>query len=63
MFDGGGRFENLMPEGNVLPVGVEGSTLTELCGDLARREPDADETPDGDASEVLDVLDALECVC
>lgn len=44
-------------------VGVDGNTLTELCGDLPSLEPDAEERPEGDAMELLDVLDALECVC
>jgi len=61
--EGGGRRETRMPDGNAPPVGVEGSTLTEACGDLPSREPDADDNPDGDASEALDVLEALEWVC
>lgn len=60
---GGGRRWNLMPDGKVLVVGVEGSTLTELCGDLPSREPEVFETADGDATDALDVLEALECVC
>ena len=47
----------------MLVVGVAGSTLTELCGERPRREPDVDDKPDGDAIEALEVLEALEWVC
>jgi len=63
MSDGGGRREIRMPDGNVLEVGVDGRTFTELCGDLPRREPDVDDKPEGEATELLEVLDAFECVC
>ena len=59
----GGWRLTLMPDGKVPGVGVEGRTLTEWCGDLARREPEADERPEGEAMDALDVLEALECVC
>ena len=52
-----------MPDGKVVFVGVDGRTLTELCGDRASRDPEADDKPEGDATELLDVLDAFECVC
>lgn len=52
-----------MPEGKVVLVGVAGSILTELCGDLACRDPDAVLRPDGLARLVLDVDEAFECVC
>lgn len=61
--DGGGRRETRIPDGKVPDVGVEGNTLTDECGDRPRREPEADESPDGDAREALEVLEALECVC
>lgn len=61
--DGGGRRETRMLDGNEPAVGVEGKTLTEECGDRAMREPEADESPDGDATESLEVLDAFECEC
>lgn len=61
--EGGGRRETRTPEGMEPPVGVDGRTLTDECGDLAIREPDADERPDGDAREALDVLEAFEWVC
>lgn len=52
-----------MPEGRLPMTGVEGRTLTELCGDLPSREPEAEERPEGEAMEALDVLEALECEC
>lgn len=58
--EGGGRRETRMFDGNEPVVGVEGRTLTEECGDRAMREPDAEERPDGEATEALDVLDAFE---
>lgn len=60
--EGGGLREKRIPDG-MLAVGVEGSTLTELCGDLPSREPDADDSPEGDAMEALEVLEAFECEC
>lgn len=62
MSEGGGRRWNLMPDGNVVLVGVEGRTLTELCGDLPSRDPDVDDMPEGEAIEALDVLEAFDCV-
>lgn len=44
-------------------VGVEGKTLTELWGERPSLDPEADETPEGEASEADEVLEALECVC
>jgi hypothetical protein len=60
---GGGLLENLMPDGNVPPTGVLGRTLTELCGDLPSLDPDAEESPEGEATLALEVLEALECEC
>ena len=60
---GGGRLLTLIPEGKWPPVGVAGSILTEECGERAIREPDADDRPDGEASDALEVLLVLECVC
>ena len=57
---GSGRRWTRMLDGNVPVVGVEGRTLTEECGERPRREPEAEERPDGDASEALLVLEALE---
>lgn len=61
--EGGGRRETRMPEGKALLVGVAGRTLTELCGDLACREPEAVLRPEGLARLVLEVDDAFERVC
>ena len=52
-----------MPEGKDWPVGVEGRTLTEACGERPMREPEADERPEGEAMEALEVEEALEWVC
>lgn len=60
IFVGGGRLENLIPEGKLPPTGVDGRTLTELCGDLPSLDPEAEDSPDGDAMDALDVLEALE---
>jgi hypothetical protein len=62
--DGRGLRETRIPEGKVAFVGVAGNILTELCGDLpARRDPEVVLIPDGLARLVLDVEEALECVC
>ena len=58
--EGGGRRDTRIPDGKVPPVGVDGKTLTDECGERANLEPEADDRPDGEASEVLDVLEALE---
>jgi hypothetical protein len=58
--DGRGRRCTRMLDGNVPVVGVEGRTLTEECGERPRREPDVEDRPDGEASEALLVLEALE---
>lgn len=49
-----------MLDGKVPAVGVEGKTLTEECGERPSREPEVDESPDGEAKEALLVLEALE---
>lgn len=49
-----------MPEGKAAFVGVAGRTLTELCGDLAMREPEA---VDGLAMLALELEEALERLC
>ena len=60
MSEGGGRREKRMPEG-MLVVGVEGNIFTELWGDLPpSRDPEAEDSPEGDAMEALDVLEAFE---
>ena len=56
---GGGRLLTRTPDGKVPFVGVAGRTLTEVCGDRASREPEADDKPDGEATELLLVLEAL----
>lgn len=61
--DGGGRRETRIPEGNAGFVGVAGRTLTELCGDLPCREPEAVLKPEGLAILVLEVDEAFESVC
>ena len=63
MSDGGGCLWKRSPAGRVPVVGVAGNTLTELCGDRPSLDPEAEERPEGDAIELLDVLDAFECVC
>lgn len=63
MADGGGRRDTRMPEGKVLLVGVAGRTLTELCGDLPCRDPEAVLSPEGLAMLVLEFEEALERVC
>jgi len=61
--EGGGLRETRIPDGNVLFVGVAGSNFTELCGDLPGRDPEVVLRPEGLARLVLDVEEALECVC
>lgn len=60
--EGGGRRETRMPDGSDPEVGVEGSTLTDEWGDLAIREPEAEERPEGDAIDALDALEVFEWV-
>jgi hypothetical protein len=60
---GGGRRDTRMPDGKFPEVGVEGSTLTDAWGDRPILDPDAEESPDGDARDALEVLEAFECVC
>lgn len=62
---GGGRRLTLIPEGKIPPpVGVAGNTLTLACGDLPNLDPEADESPEGLATDALalEVLLAFECV-
>jgi hypothetical protein len=61
--EGGGLRETRIPDGNVVFVGVAGNNLTELCGDLPGRDPEVALRPEGLARLVLDVDEALECVC
>ena len=61
--EGGGRRETRMPDGNDWPVGVEGSTFTDACGERPILDPEAEETPEGETIDALDVEEALECVC
>lgn len=58
--DGGARRETRILDGSAPPVGVAGRTLTDECGERARRA-EAVERPDGDATEALEVLEAFEC--
>lgn len=61
--DGGGRRATRIEDGKVPALGVDGSTLTDECGERASREPDVDDSPDGDATDALEVLDAFEWEC
>lgn len=58
--EGGGRRDTRILDGKEPAVGVEGRTLTEECGDRAIRDPEAEESPDGEATESPEALDALE---
>lgn len=58
--EGGGRRETRIPDGKLPVGGVEGRTRTEVCGDRAIRDPEAEERPDGEARDALEVLDAFE---
>ena len=61
---GGGRRLTRIPDGKgPVVVGVDGKTLTELCGERASRDPEAELRPEGEAIDAEDVLEALECVC
>lgn len=61
--DGGGRRETRILDGKDPAVGVDGKTFTDECGERPIRELEAEESADGDATEALDVLEALECEC